>query len=292
MLKAKLKAKRPVKPKPKFNLLIFMLNNLELVKTLRQKTGAGMADCQQALAEAVGDLDKAIIILRKKGLARAAKRSQRETTQGQIKVAVDSQARQGYIFELNAETDFVVRNQKFQSLADQILELVKTQQPKNLNQLLTLPLAGATVKQNLEELSGVLGEKLEILKYNILSSSGTIAAYLHAGGKIGVLVALDQSGKNDLAYEMAMQIAAANPKYISPEEASSDEMEKEQKIYREELKNQGKKAELIEKIIPAKLAKYLAEICLTKQEYIRDEKKRVEEILGPVKVEKFIRFSL
>jgi elongation factor Ts len=133
---------------------------------------------------------------------------------------------------------------------------------------------------------------MEIKNFSVLESNGSVAAYSHMGGRIGALVAISAKDKKDLAYDIAMQVAAADPKYISPEDVPSEETEKEKEIYREQLKKEGKPEQMIEKILFGKLNKYFEEVCLTKQEFIKDDKKRVAQILGDVKVEKFIRYSL
>lgn len=265
---------------------------MEKIKILREKTGAGIVECKKALEEAGGDVEKAAEILRKKGIAKAAKRSDKEASEGMIMVSLNEGATTGYILEINAETDFVARNEKFQALASMIMELAKKNNPKNLSEILSLNSEKGTVKDNLDYLSGVIGEKLAVKRYGFLRSNGTVAAYTHQGGRIGALAALDQRGKRELAYEIAMQIAAANPKYIKPEDVPGDVLNKEKEIYREQLLKEGKKEEMIERIMPGKLNKYFAEACLVKQEYIKDDVKRVQDILGGVKVEKFIRYSL
>lgn len=254
-------------------------------------TGAGMVDCKKALDEAAGDLDKAVEILRKKGIAKAAKRSERETNQGVIKLAVNVDGTKAYLLELNAETDFVARNSDFQAFGDKVLALIQAQEPIDLESLLALPLEGGSVKEVLEQLSGVIGEKLAIKRFAILSGA-SVSVYAHAGGSIGVAVALDQVGQQVLAREIAMQIAASNPRYIKPEEVPTEELEKEKDVYREQLLKEGKPAEMIEKILGGKVNKYFEEVCLIKQEYIKDDKQKIEQILQGVNVEKFIRFSL
>ena len=265
---------------------------MENIKILRDKTGAGMVDCKKALDESGGDIDKAVEILRKKGIAKAAKRSDREAGEGLIKVALSGNANNGYIVEINAETDFVVRSEKFQEFVGKVMQLIIEKQPKDSAELMALNIGGGTIKENLGSLSGIIGEKLDIKRYETLNSAGTVAAYSHMGGKIGVLVALDKEGQSDVAYDIAMQIAAANPKYISPEDVLADEINKEKEIYKAQLLKEGKPENMIGKIIQGKLAKFYEEVCLIKQEYIKDDSKKVEDILGGVKVEKFIRYSL
>jgi len=264
---------------------------MELIKQLREMTGAGMVDCQKALQEAGNDLEKAVEILRKKGIAKAAKRTGRDTNEGVIKVSVNEAKNEAYILELNSETDFVSRNEKFQVFADSILKIIISQKPASLEALLVLPLATGTVQESLDSLSGTIGEKLGIKRFAIVTGA-TVAAYSHLGGKIGVLVALDQPGKTELALELAMQVAAANPKYILSTEVDATELEKEKEIYKEQLIKEGKPAAMVDKIVEGKMGKYYSEVCLIEQEYIKDDKKKVKDILAGANVIKFVRYSL
>lgn len=280
-----------------------MMNN---IKTLRDKTGCGILDCKKALEEANDDIEKAVDILRKKGIARAAKRADREACEGIIIAGTNDGQTEGYMVEINSETDFVAKNEKFQEFAQKVFELVKTcsrpgsgsKKPTDRDALLTLELEGATVKDQLENLSGVIGEKLDISNVAVLSNSkGTIGNYVHAGGKIGVLVELSGStGLSELAKDIAMQVAAANPKYVNPEDVPNEELEKEKDIYREQLKGEGKPENIINKIVEGKMNKFYEEVCLVKQVFIKDEKKKVEDVLKEAnedaKVEKFVRFAL
>ncbi len=274
-----------------FYLCVFTLKYMELIKKLRERTGAGMVDCKQALDEANGDLEKAVEILRKKGIAKAAKREGRETSQGLVKVAVNAENTKGYVLELNSETDFVARNSDFQAFGEKVMALIQEKEPVDLEALLALPLADGTVKDALDHLSGVIGEKLGIKRFAILSGA-TVGAYSHAGGSIGVLVSLDQPGQAELAREVAMQVAASNPRCVAPEDVPAEELEKEKEVYREQLKKEGKPEEMIEKILMGKVNKYYEEVCLLKQEYIKDDKQKIEQILKGAKIGKFIRFSL
>ncbi|MEI7620306.1 MAG: translation elongation factor Ts [Candidatus Falkowbacteria bacterium] len=264
---------------------------MEQIKALREKTGAGMVDCKKALDECGGDLDKAVEILRKKGIAKAAKRTDRETSEGLVLVAVNDDHTEGYILELNSETDFVSRNEKFQDLAKAILELVKANKPADLEALHALTIAGLSVKDTVDNLSGTIGEKLGIRGFAILNGA-TVSSYSHLGGRIGVLVALSEAGKAEIATDIAMQVAASNPKYLAPEEVSAEEIAKEKEIYREQLLKEGKPEQMIEKIAEGKINKYYSDVCLLKQEFIKDDKKTVEGILNGIKIEKFVRYSL
>lgn len=265
---------------------------MEKIKELREKTGVGIVDCKKALAQAGDDIEKAIEILRKQGIAKAAKRNDRQAAEGIIKVATNETNTEGYIVEVNAETDFVVRNEKFQEFANKILAIIKKLKPKNKEALLALTLEGNKVGEALDNLSGTIGEKLDIKRSDLLTSSGTVAAYSHMNGKIGVLVSLDKPEQRELAKEIAMQVAAANPTYIKPEDVPAEETAKEKEIYREQLLKEGKPENIIDKILIGKIKKYFKEVCLLEQEYIKEEKKQVKDILGDIKVGKFIRYSL
>lgn len=267
--------------------------DLNTIKILRERTGAGMADCQKALVEANGDMEMAVDILRKKGIAKAAKRGERETNQGIIKMMISEDHKNGYLLEVNAETDFVARNQQFQDFVNETMELLMSAEPKNLAELLALTMnSHETVGDTLAHLSGVIGEKLAIKRCDILTSDGTVGGYVHANSAIGVLVALDKADLEEIANNVAMQIAASNPCYIAPEDVDPQELDKEKEIYRAQLIAEGKPEEMIEKILLGKANKYFEEVCLIKQEYVKDEKMKVEQILNGAKVEKFIRYSL
>jgi elongation factor Ts len=267
--------------------------HMEELKQLRDRTGAGIVDCKTALTEANGDIEKAIEILRKKGISKAAKRSDRETKAGVIIVSVTPDAKEGYLLEMNAETDFVVRNDKFKDLGKQVLEVIKINKPKNLEELLALKLAdGVSVSESWQHLSGVIGEKMGLNRYDKLTTAGTIAGYAHPQGNIGVLVALSVADANDLARDIAMHIAAANPRYINSAEVDPTELAKEKEIYSEQLKKEGKPEAMLEKILIGKMNKFYEEVCLVDQEYIKDDKKKVKDILNGATIEKFIRYSL
>jgi len=265
---------------------------MEAVKNLREQSGAGIVDCKSALAEANGDLTVAMEILRKKGIAKAGKRSERETNQGVIKSWISADKKRGHLIELRAETDFVARNDQFQGLADSILAVLVEKQPATLAELLNLPLGNQTVQEAVDALSGVIGEKIVLSNCATLNSQGTVTAYLHAGGTTGVLIALSRPEAEEMAHDIAMQIAANNPKYLTPAEVSAEEIESEKAIYREQLSREGKPAEMIEKILEGKVNRYFGEVCLLKQEFIKDEKQTIEQFLNGATIEGFYRFRL
>lgn len=264
---------------------------MELIKQLREMTGAGMVDCKKALDEANNDLNTAVEILRKKGISKAAKRTDRETNEGVVKVAVSPAGDEAYIFELTSETDFVARNDKFQNFADEVLALAMSSHSETVEDLLALKMTQGSVQEDLASFSGIIGEKMEIRRFARLQGA-SLAAYSHLGGKLGVIVALDQADKQELAMEIAMQVAAANPKYLDSSQVEVAEVNKEKEIYREQLIKEGKPEAIIEKILEGKVAKYYSEVCLVDQEFIKDDKKKVKDILDGAKILGFFRFSL
>jgi elongation factor Ts len=264
---------------------------LEDIKKLREKSGAGMVDCKKAVEEAEGDLDKALEILRKKGITKATKRSDRETSEGIIVFYVNDDKTEGIMLEMNAETDFVARNEKFIKMSNDILDIIKEHKPKSIEDLLGLSMGDISVQENLNSLSGTIGEKMVIKNFDIVEGK-TVAVYSHMNGQKGVLVSLDKEAKDELAYDIAMQVAASSPKYLNPEDVPEEELNKEKEIYKEQLLKEGKPENILDKIIQGKINKYFEEVCLLKQEYIKDDKKKVEDILGDTKIIKFVRYSL
>ena len=266
--------------------------NMDTIKKLREQSGACIIDCKAALLEANGDLNVALEILRKKGIAKAGKRADHAANQGVIKAWVDPEQQWGCLLELRTETDFVARNDKFQQLAEDILEAAVNNKVQDLGSLLALTIHGQIIQEVVENWSGVMGEKIVLSNYATLSSQGTVASYLHGGGTIGVLVAINKPSASELAKDLAMQIAATNPKYLTPEEIPASEIEKEKEIYREQLKQEGKPAEIIDKIIENKLSHYFTEVCLVKQEFIKDEQQTIEKLLAGAIIEGYYRFQL
>lgn len=264
---------------------------MEKIKKLREKTGAGMIDCKEALKESGDDIEKAIEILRKKGISKASKRADKEATEGTIKVDTNKDGSEGYILQVNSETDFVARNEQFVELTSAIMDIIKESKPSTMEELKSLPMEEATVGEKVDNLSGVIKEKITLTRFETMQAP-TVGAYSHMHGTIGVLVGLNKEGEQELAKDIAMHIAASNPQYISPSEVPEEEIEKEKDIHRAQLKEEGKPEEIMEKIIEGKINKFYQENCLIKQEFIKDEDKKVEEILGDIEISSFIRYSL
>jgi elongation factor Ts len=275
-----------------------MAISAELVKHLRDKTGAGMADCKKALEEANGDEQKAIEVLRKKGAASAAKRSDREAKEGIIVASVAEDNKHGVLAEVNSETDFVARNDSFVQFAQAVADAALKAAPNSQEEFLMVRLAnGATISDEVGAQTGRLGEKLEARRFEIMHEhNGFVTSYIHPGAKLGVLVAI--SGGTDgatLGRDIAMQIAAMNPIALDRSQVSPEQIEKELEIYRTQARNEGKKEEFIDRIAKGKLEKYYQDFCLVEQSFIKDAAKTITDLLneaGGLKVTGFVRMQL
>ncbi len=250
------------------------------VKELREITGCGMMDCKKALTEADGDQEKAIELLREKGLATAAKKSGRIAAEGIVKSYISGGI--GVLVEVNSETDFVAKNAEFLTFVDNIAKTIANENPADVEALKALPIVNGegTVGDELTAKIAKIGENMNIRRFTRIDTTGVVVDYIHAGGKIGVLVEADAEASDAVAECMkniAMQIAALNPKYLSSADVPEEYKEHEKKILIEQLKNDPKNASkpdnIIEKMITGRLAKELKEICLLEQEYVKAENK-------------------
>ncbi len=264
------------------------MNDIKIIKKLRERTGAGMVDCQKALAEAAGDLDKAVEILRKKGLEKAGKKAERETQEGLIAIAQQDQ--KVALVTLNCETDFVARNQEFIKAVNDLAQELLISDPEEFKKW-----AEAKIKN---ELIIKIGENIQLGDFVVLTGE-VIGSYLHSNKKVAALVILS-GGDQALAIDLAMQVAAMSPKYLEPAAVPADEIEKEKEIYREQLKNEGKPENVIAKIIEGKLNKFYSEVCLLKQPFIKDDEITVEQLIkqkgssggGDIKIIRFLRYQI
>jgi elongation factor Ts len=275
-----------------------MAISAELVKRLRDKTGAGMADCKKALEEANGDEQKAIEVLRKKGAASAAKRSDRVAKEGVVVASVSEDQKRGVLAEVNSETDFVARNESFMQFAQEVADAALAANPNSHEEFLLSRLSnGATISEEVGAQTGRLGEKLEARRFEMLSEpAGFVTSYIHPGSKLGVMVAIAGSSKaSALGRDIAMQIAAMNPIAVDRSQISTEQLEKELDIYRTQARNEGKKEEFIDRIAKGKLEKYYQDFCLVEQSFIKDAAKTVGDLLkeaGGLKVTGFVRMQL
>ena len=267
------------------------------VKELRDATGVGMMDCKDALKEADGDFDEAVNILRKKGQKVADKRSEREADEGLVVTALSDDESAGAIVEVNCETDFVARNDDFQAFADRVAELTLDERPADLDELLALPYKdGETIEDELGALTGKIGEKLAIRRFNILESEdGRIVSYIHPGSKLGVLV--DVTGDGDLeepGRDVAMQIAALDPIAVTRDGVPDDVKEEEREVAREAALNEGKPEHVIDQIVDGKLERFFEDNVLLEQAFVKDSSVSVQEMLddADLSVERFTRYAL
>jgi len=281
----------------------------QMVKDLREKTGAGMMDCKKALAETSGDMEAAIDWLRKKGLSQAAKKSSRVAAEGLVGVATEGTV--GAALEVNAETDFVARNDTFQAFVETATKLTLSAKG-DVENLKTAAFPGESrnVSEQLTHLIATIGENMNIRRGAYLSvSDGVVTSYVHTAakpglGKIGVLVALESPGDKEklaaLGKQIAMHVAAAKPEALSAADVDPATLEREKAIYRDQAAASGKPADIIEKMLTGRVRKYYEEVVLLEQAYIMDDKSKVSQVVekaakdvgAPVKLTGFIRFAL
>jgi elongation factor Ts len=279
----------------------------QMVKELRERTGAGMMDCKAALQETSGDMEQAVDLLRKKGLAKAAKKGGRIAAEGLIGLAVEGQ--KGVVVEVNSETDFVARNDLFQGLVKMIAN-VALGVGADVEKIKAHKVGGITIADAIVDNVAKIGENISLRRASALSvGKGVIASYVHNSvdeglGKIGVLVALDSSGKADelkrFGRMVAMHIAASNPQAIDPSGLDPDVVRREKEVLADKFKAQGKPANVIEKIVESGLKTFYKEVCLLDQAFIHEPDKNVAQAVkeaegkagGPIKVTGFVRYAL
>ena len=273
-----------------------------VVKTLRDKTGAGMMDCKKALSESAGDMEKAIEYLRKKGAATAEKRHDRSANEGLVLTSVETG--KGVILEVNCETDFVARSEDFLGFANTVMGAIKEASPANIDALLEVSFAGATIGSKLTDIIGRIGEKIAIKRFACFSTTGQIVEYIHPGAKLGVMIELSSASAHDevkqLGKDLAMQVAAMSPVAIDRSSVPVEVREKELDIYRQQAREQGKPENMLDRIAEGKLNKYFQEYTLLEQSFIRDNTKNVKEHIDdvaktagdPIAVLRFERFQV
>lgn len=250
------------------------------VKALRERTGAGMMDCKKALAEANGDMDAAVEILRKKGQKVSEKRAGREANQGIIVTKISDDATKAVALALNCETDFVARNEEFRNAAKTFAEIAYEKNISNIDKLMTEKANGKSVQIWLEELVGKIGEKIEISRIEFMATGGTIVPYIHPGDQLAVLVEFGGKLDNgDIGKDIAMQVAAMNPIAVKKEDVPADTISKELEIAKQQLINEGKPAEIAEKAAQGKLRRFYEERVLLEQKFVKDSSITVDEYL-------------
>ena len=257
------------------------------VKDLREKTGAGMMDCKKALVESGGDEEKAVMYLREKGLSKAAKKAGRATSEGLVTPFISADGKTAVISELLCETDFVAKGDDFKAFAAALAEKIAGLDV-TVGNADDLPADVADVT----DLIAKLGENMGVGRFAKVSTDGVIGIYIHTNNKLGVIVELTGGGDEDLAKDIAMHVAAMNPQCISSEELSADVLEKEKALYMKQAMDEGKPENIAEKIVGGRLSKFYSEVCLIEQAFIKEDKKKVKDILGGATVASFQRLAL
>ena len=262
-----------------------------MVKELREKTGAGMMDCKKVLTETDGDMEKASELLRERGISKAAKKSGRIAAEGLVSSYVSDDRKIGAIVEVNAETDFVAKNEEFKGFVNDIAKIVATTNPKDLEELSAEKYleTGKTVKEVLTDKIATIGENMSIRRFERFESEGLVESYIHGEGKIAVLVDFSK-GEQGVAKDVCMQIAAAKPEYICESEVPEEVVNKEMEILKAQAMNEGKPAEIAEKMVKGRIGKFYAEICLVDQPFVKDQNIKVSELLKS-KNSEIVRFA-
>ena len=283
------------------------------INELRKSTGAGMLDCKKALEETGGDFEKAVDFLRTKGLAAAAKKAGRAATEGMVAAFVADDLKSGVLLEVNSETDFVAKNDKFQAFVASIGQHILATSPADVSAMLAQPFSGdasKSVETYLKESVAIIGENIQIRRFVRfdVDGDGCVGSYIHAGGKIGVLVqvsspvvtAANREGLQGFVKDIAMHSAAAAPRYVNQDQVEADVLEREKEIYRAKARETGKPENIIEKIIEGQVKKFYSEICLVEQQFVKDTDKSIQQVVkdagtaagGLVTIIRFERFVL
>ena len=267
-----------------------------LVKELREKTGAGMMDCKKVLTETDGNMEKAIELLRERGIAKAAKKSGRVAAEGLVNAFVSNDNKFGAVVEVNSETDFVAKNDEFKEFVSDIAEQVAKEKPTTVEELLNqkfIKNEAKTVSEVLTDKIAKIGENISIRRFERFESeTNLVEKYIHGEGKIGVLVEIE-NGNLELAKDVCMQIAAAKPEFINREDVPAERLEKEMEILKVQAMNEGKPEAIAEKIVQGRVGKFYSEICLVDQEFVKNPDMKVKDLLASsnAKVINFARFE-
>ena len=272
----------------------------ELVKQLREQTGVGMMECKKALTENEGSIEKAVLWLRERGLSRAAAKSGRTTAEGSVGVSVSANGKEAILVEMNCETDFSAKNADFIRFVGELSKLALANKVQTLEKLATLSMNGVSVSDALTALIQKIGENMQLRRVKYVAvDQGVIAGYTHMGGKIGTLAVFKGEANDktvEVAKDVAMQIAAASPKYLKRELVPAAEIEQEKELGRKKLLEEGKAADKLEMILAGQINKYFAEICLVDQAFVKEPKLSVAKYIQSTGVKAelvdFVRFQL
>lgn len=263
------------------------------VMALREKTGAGMMDCKKALVDADGDMEKAGDILRERGIAKAAKRAAKVAAEGLVSALVEG--KKGVLLEVNCESDFVAKGDKFHALVNDIAKQILKVNPASVEALLASDMGGKTVDTFVQEATAIIGEKISVRRFTVFESNGFIETYIHMGGTMGVMLDFDgaeNAETKEIAHNVALHTAFSKPAYLSSSEVSPETIEKEKAILTQEVMNEGKPQQIAEKIVMGKIKKYYEENCLLDQKFVKDDKITISQLLGKLKLNRFCFFVM
>ena len=266
-----------------------------LVKELREKTGAGMMDCKKVLTETDGDMEKAIELLRERGIAKAAKKSGRVAAEGLVEAYISEDGKVGAVVEVNSETDFVAKNEEFKTFVMNVAKQVVEKNPKDVEELLTqdsIEVPGKTVNEVLVEKIATIGENMSVRRFARFESQGLVEKYIHGDGKIAVLVNMSK-GDKEVAKDVCMQIAAARPEYLNEQSVPAERLEKEKEILKAQTMNEGKPEAIAEKIVQGRIGKFFSEVCLVDQAFVKNPDVKISQVLKEKNAEvvEFARFE-
>ncbi|WP_047382546.1 MULTISPECIES: translation elongation factor Ts [unclassified Cetobacterium] len=268
----------------------------KLVKELRDRTGAGMMDCKKALGETNGDIEKAIDLLREKGIAKAAKKSGRTAAEGLIFDGVSADNKTAVVLEFNSETDFVAKNDEFRALGQAMVDLALTAGINTVEDLKAADLNGTTVETTITNLIAKIGENMSLRRFEKVTAEGFVTTYNHLGGKLGVIVEMTGEATEAnvaKAKDIAMHVAAMDPRYVDRSVVTTDDLDREREISRKQLEAEGKPAQIIEKILVGKMNKFYEDNCLVDQIFVKAENKEtVAQYAGDIKVVSFARYKV
>ena len=262
-----------------------------MVKELREKTGAGMMDCKKALTATDGDAAKAVDWLREKGIAKAEKKAGRVAAEGAVGAFVAADGKTGCVVEINCETDFAAGNDQFKELLAKVAEHIVATKPADMDALNDSEIEGKKVSTLITEATATIGEKISLRRFACYETEGRLASYIHMGGKIGVLVNMT-GGDEQLGKDIAMQIAAAAPMAVDRDGVDASALEHEKEVLRKQAEEEGKPANIIERMVEGRINKFYKEVCLNEQIFVKDSEKTIKDVLGGVKVTEFTRFQL
>lgn len=267
-----------------------------MVNELRGMTGAGMMDCKKALVETDGDMDKAVEVLRERGIAKAAKKESRIAAEGIVGSLVEGN--KGALLEINCESDFVAKGEPFHNIVNNVLKVILAEKPANVEALLDCKFEDGTVRDYITAQTAAIGEKLSVRRFEVYETAGKIETYIHMGGKVGVMVeACPFAEGEDVLHDVALQIAAANPTYVNETEVPAEVIEKEKEILLAQMQNDEKNAnkpkEILEKIVAGKIGKYFTENCLMNQLFVKDDSMTIAKVVGSkFTVVRFVRWEM